>query len=191
MNHSEAQEAVKSYPDTCKPLLPAPEHALHTGNPEDLGYRETGIAITLQVFSSGYREILAIKPVQMVPYRIVISAGFTLESTPRYQRPCNSFVGKRAYILRSDKKPAVIQQGIAGTGSLVASPDGKIVVTLDGRDHVKPAVCDCREIGSSAPAGKGIPALLKVLYGFLKHRFRRVRDEEFRIRKNDLCFPDK
>jgi hypothetical protein len=171
--------------------LPAPEYTLHTGNPEDLGNRETGIAITLQVFGNGYREILAIKPCQMVPYRIVISAGVMLESTPRCQRPCDPLVRKRAYILGSDKKTAVIQQGTAGTGSLVASFPGQVMVTLDGRDHVKLAVSDCWEAGSPAPADKGIPALLKVLCGFFEHRIRWIRDEEFRIRKNDLCFPDK
>jgi hypothetical protein len=132
-----------------------------------------------------------VKPCQMVQYRIIIPPGSALKSTPVCQRPCNSFVGKWPDILGSDKKTAVIQQGIAGTGSLVASLDLQIMVTLDGRDHVKPAVSNCREIGSPAPADQGIPAPLKVLCGFRKHRLRRIRDEELRIRKNNLYFPDK
>ena len=83
MNHSEAQEGGWYLSGKFQNAsLPAPEYPLHTGNPEDLGNRETGIAITLQVFSNGYREILAIKPCQMVLYFVIIPPGSALESTP-------------------------------------------------------------------------------------------------------------
>ncbi len=64
------------------PSLPAPEHALHAGNPEDLDNLKPGIAIALQVLRDGYGEILAIEPVQVVPDCIVVPAGPVLESTP-------------------------------------------------------------------------------------------------------------
>jgi hypothetical protein len=63
-------------------LLPAPEYTLHTGHPEYLRNGETGIAIALQMSGDCYREILAIKPVQMIDNLMLISPGVALESTP-------------------------------------------------------------------------------------------------------------
>jgi hypothetical protein len=63
-------------------LFPAPEYALHTGKPEDLGNRKTGLAETPQVFGDCYREIFMVEPAQMVPYFLLISPGPALESSP-------------------------------------------------------------------------------------------------------------
>jgi hypothetical protein len=63
-------------------LFPAPEYALEIREPQALGNRETGIAITLQVIGDRYREILAIKPAQMIADFTLISPGLALELTP-------------------------------------------------------------------------------------------------------------